>query len=59
MNKDKHDLRNQMKGKPAVTPTNTDVKFAGAANPSVMPDSGRLVTPDPDNVVPGQGAKSN
>ena len=55
----KPDLREQMKSKPGVTPTNTDVTFAGARNPAVMPDSGRLVTPAPDNVVEGQGAKSN
>lgn len=53
----KHDLRDQAKPKPGVTPTDTDVEFAGEENPKVMPSSGRLVTPDPGNVVPGQTSK--
>jgi hypothetical protein len=53
----KHDLRDQTAPKPGVTPTDTDVTFAGAENPKVMPSSGRLVTPAPDNVVEGQNSK--
>ncbi|HJR56741.1 MAG TPA: hypothetical protein VJ798_09195 [Rhizomicrobium sp.] len=53
----KHDLRDQVKPKPGVTPTNTDVEFAGDENRTVMPSSGRLVTPDPGNVVEGQTSK--
>jgi hypothetical protein len=40
-----------------VTPTNTDVAFAGDKNAKVMPSSGRMVTPAPDNVVEGQNSK--
>lgn len=58
-NTHKHDLRDTKPGKPGVTPTHTDVKFAGSSNPQVMPSSGRLVTPDPGNVVEGQNSKSN
>ncbi len=53
----KHDLRDQVTPKPGVTPTNTDVEFAGDENRKVMPSSGRLVTPDPGNVVEGQNSK--
>jgi len=56
---EKRDLREQMKSKPGVTPTDTDVKFAGSRNPTVMPSSGRTITPDPGNVVEGQTTKSN
>lgn len=56
---EKPTMREQMKDKPGLTPTNTDVTYAGARNPNVLPDSGRLVTPDPDNVVDGQGSKSS
>ena len=56
---DKPTLREQIKDKPGLTPTDTDVTYAGARNPNVTPDSGRLVTPDPGNVVDGQGTKSN
>jgi hypothetical protein len=57
MSHQKHDLRDQKKPQPGVTTTNTDVEFAGAPNPKVMPSSGRLVTPDPGNVVEGQNRK--
>jgi hypothetical protein len=54
----KPDLRDQGgKGRPSVTPTNTDVKFAGAENRSVMPGSGKIVSPDPGNKVEGQTSK--
>lgn len=56
-NTQKPDLRDQAKPKPGVTPTNTDVEFAGSENRTVMPSAGRLKTPDPDNVVPGQTSK--
>ena len=57
-NSQKHDLRKDTH-KPGVTPTNTDVDFAGDENPKVMPSSGRMVSPDPGNVVEGQTSKSN
>ncbi len=57
MNRDKRDLRDQKNNQPGVTPTDTDVTFAGSRNPKVMPSSGRLVTPAPDNVVEGQATK--
>ena len=57
-NTQKPDLRDQTH-KPGVTPTNTDVEFAGDENRSVMPSSGRIVSPDPGNVVEGQTTKSN
>jgi hypothetical protein len=53
----KHDLRDQPASKPGVTPTDTEVEFAGDENRKVMPSSGRLVTPDPGNVVEGQNSK--
>jgi hypothetical protein len=56
-NTQKHDLRDQAKPKPGVTPTDTDVEFAGDENRKVMPSTGRLVTPDPGNVVEGQNSK--
>lgn len=58
-NTHKHDLRDQKTPKGGVTPTNTDVEFAGGENRTVMPGSGRIVSPDPGNVVEGQGSKSN
>ena len=36
-----------------------DVEFAGSENRKVMPSSGRIVSPDPGNVVEGQNSKSN
>jgi hypothetical protein len=54
----KPDLRDQ-KAKPAATPDVNDVKFAGSENRRVMPSSGKLVSPDPGNVVDGQTTKSN
>lgn len=48
-------LREQMKAAPGVTLTDTDVTFAGAPNLSVMPGSGKLVTPDPE--VAGKSTK--
>jgi hypothetical protein len=54
----KSDLRDT-KPKPGVTPNLNDVKFAGDENRKVMPSSGKLVTPDPGNVVEGQATKSN
>lgn len=54
----KPDLRDH-KSKPGVTPDRNNVKFAGAENRTVMPSSGKLVTPDPGNVVAGQTTKSN
>jgi len=35
------------------------VEFAGDENRTVMPSSGRIVSPDPGNVVEGQNSKSN
>jgi hypothetical protein len=54
----KPDLRDT-KAKPAATPDMNDVKFAGGENRRVMPSSGKLVSPDPGNVVEGQTTKSN
>jgi hypothetical protein len=54
----KSDLRDQ-KPKPGATPDTNDVKFAGSENRKVMPSYGKLVTPDPGNVVEGQVTKSN
>ena len=54
----KPDLRDQ-KPKPGATPDTNDVKFAGDENRTVMPSSGKLVSPDPGNVVEGQGAKGS
>lgn len=52
------DLRDQLpKGHKHATPTDTDVKFAGAENRNVMPSSGKLVTPEPGNVPEGQATK--
>jgi hypothetical protein len=54
----KPDLRDRDgKGRPHVTPTNTDVKFAGAENRNVMPGSSKIVSPDPGNKVEGQTSK--
>ena len=54
----KPDLRDQ-KSKPGATPDINSVKFSGDENRKVMPSSGKLVTPDPGNVVEGQNSKSN
>lgn len=55
----KPDLRDQAKNRPHATANLNDVKFAGAENRGVMPSSGRIVSPDPGNVVEGQNSKSN
>jgi hypothetical protein len=57
-NTQKHDLRDQ-KHKPGVTPTDTNVDFAGDENRNVMPSSGKIVSPDPGSHVEGQTSKSN
>ncbi len=54
----KPDLRDRDgKGRPHVSLTNTDVRFAGAENRSVMPGSGQIVSPDPGEKVEGQTSK--
>jgi len=56
----KHDLREEAKkARPHATTNLNDVTFAGDENRTVMPSSGRIVSPDPGNVVEGQNSKSN
>jgi hypothetical protein len=42
---------------PGTTLTNTDEKFAGDENRTIVPPTAKMVTPDPGNVPEGQVTK--